>query len=248
MNDNLRSQDLIPLSEPYSGIPTFTHQGEGGGESTTLEVFNTTGSNAIVDWVFVELRDELTPSQVVATRSGLLQRDGDIVDVNGLSPLCFRGVPADDYLVAVRHRNHLGVMTDQAVTLAELSTASVDFTSAATAVYKLVGAAGSDHARRTMGSVRVLWTGNVQTDNRIVFQGPGNDPSPVFFTVFLDPANPSGLANFVHTGYDRSDVNMDGLTIFQGPNNEPDVIFFNVFLHPENTANLASYIIWEQLP
>ena len=248
MNDGLRTGNLIPLAEPYTGLPTFAHTGGGGGETTVQAVLNTTGPDAIVDWMFVELRNELNPSQVVATRSGLLQRDGDIVDVDGTSPLCFRGTPADDYLIAIRHRNHLGVMTDNAVRLEPLNVADVDFTDPATAVYKLIGAAGSDHARRTVGNARVLWAGNVQTDNRVVFQGPSNDPSPVFFTVFLDPLNTGGLANFVHTGYDRSDVNLDGLTIFQGPNNEPDIIFFNVFFHPENTAFLASYIIWEQLP
>ena len=86
MRDELRAKNLLPLIEPYSSpelVGTgFTHVGGGGNESTTSSVFSTTGANAIVDWVFVELRNPASASAVVATRSALLQRDGDIVDVD----------------------------------------------------------------------------------------------------------------------------------------------------------------------
>lgn len=109
MNDDLRSNNLLPLQEPFSAAG-FIQLAPGGGETTTTAVFSITGSDAIVDWVLVELRDKNDASRIMATRSALLQRDGDIVDVDGVSSVNF-DVCADDYYVAIRHRNHLSVMS-----------------------------------------------------------------------------------------------------------------------------------------
>ncbi len=108
MRDDLRNQ--LPVTEPFTASPNFTHVGAGGGESILSEALTNTGNDAIVDWVFVELRDPINTNQVLATRSALLQKDGDVVDVDGVSPLAFR-VLSGDYHVVVRHRDHVGVMT-----------------------------------------------------------------------------------------------------------------------------------------
>ena len=76
-----------------------------------VTVFSTTGEDAIVDWVFLELRDKNDYTDVVATRSALVQRDGDVVDLDGTSKVSFPDVAFDSYFLVVRHRNHLGVMT-----------------------------------------------------------------------------------------------------------------------------------------
>ena len=130
MGDNLRSLNLIPTTEPYTGIAGFTHVNGGGGEKVTSTVLAVTGNNAIVDWVFVELRDKTTPTTVIATRSALIQRDGDVVDVDGVSPVGFN-VMADDYYIVVRHRNHLGIRTASVVSLNKTSATPYDFTTAA---------------------------------------------------------------------------------------------------------------------
>ena len=116
MNTGLNTNTLVPVAEPYSNLPNFTHVGNGGGEAIISNALTNTGTEEIVDWVFVELRDKTNNTSIVATRSGLLQRDGDVVDVDGFSPLEFN-VPSDDYYVVVRHRNHLGIMTAMTVTL-----------------------------------------------------------------------------------------------------------------------------------
>jgi hypothetical protein len=54
------------------------------------------------------LRDENDPAVIVQRRAGLIQRDGDIVDLDGVSPLTFTGGASGNYYVTVRHRNHLG--------------------------------------------------------------------------------------------------------------------------------------------
>ena len=51
---------------------------------------------------------------VLQTRSALVQRDGDIVDIDGVSPVTFNNVASTNYTIAVRHRNHLGLSTNPA--------------------------------------------------------------------------------------------------------------------------------------
>ena len=119
-NDDLRTAtptNLIPSTEPYTALNGFTHV-DGGGETVAQSVLQVTGNDAIVDWVFLELRDPSDSTIVLYTRSALLQRDGDIVEVTGGSdPVQFSGAAPGDYFVVVRHRNHLGVMTKEPVPL-----------------------------------------------------------------------------------------------------------------------------------
>ncbi len=108
MDDGLRISNLVPSTNPY---------GTSMNESLISSLLSGTGNDAIVDWVEVELRDASDNTLVVATRSALLQRDGDVVDVDGSSAVKFVGVAAGNYYVAVKHRNHLSVMTNTTVTL-----------------------------------------------------------------------------------------------------------------------------------
>ena len=81
MADVLRGLPGFPLTEPYSGLG-YTHVGGGGGETVAPAVLATTGPDAIVDWVLVELRDGADASNILASRAALLQRDGDVVDTD----------------------------------------------------------------------------------------------------------------------------------------------------------------------
>ncbi len=92
---------MLPNTHPY----TTEHSGT---ESVT-----TIPNTNIVDWVLVELR---YPADVVqASRAAFLRNDGTVVDLDGSSPISFEGLKRLDYYVAIRHRNHLGVMTDNLV-------------------------------------------------------------------------------------------------------------------------------------
>ncbi len=116
MQDDLRNNNLIPLREPYTVPGGFTINLQNAGILIPSSLFSTTGNDAIVDWVMLELRDATMPMNIVASRAALLQRDGDIVDTDGVSPVKFPGVAIGKYHVAVRHRNHLGIMTQTTVT------------------------------------------------------------------------------------------------------------------------------------
>ena len=125
MTDILRTSGNFSLTEPFTGLG-FTHLGGGGGETIAASVLSTTGNDAIVDWIFVEIRTGTANGTKVATRSALLQKDGDIVDLDGTSDLKFAGFADDNYYVVVRHRNHLGVLSNTALALSNTAT-SLDF-------------------------------------------------------------------------------------------------------------------------
>ena len=125
MKDELRQGGYIPLAEPFTAMG-FTHIGDGGNESIAPSVLNASGANAIVDWIFVELRTQKDTTSKIATRAALLQSDGDIVDLDGVSTLKFLNIPYGQYYVIVRDRNHLGVRTKDRISLSN-TTNTIDF-------------------------------------------------------------------------------------------------------------------------
>jgi hypothetical protein len=106
----------FPLSDPYSIAPfnsTFVHVNNPQIASTSVNIFGKMDKDAIVDWVFLELRIGTPGStSVVSTRAALLQRDGDIVDMDGFLPIKFDNASLNiGYYVTIRHRSHLGFRT-----------------------------------------------------------------------------------------------------------------------------------------
>jgi hypothetical protein len=255
MRDDLRSGGILPINEPYSALAgRFVNFGGGGREATTAAVLmaNAGTPNAIVDWVFIELRDVTNPSTIVETRSALLQRDGDVVDaIDGTSGLTFFGITGDRYHIAVKHRNHLGVMTAEGLTFTSIT--AVDFTTATAAdLYDLPGAFNYDGIEQiTTSGIQALWAGNAIADNKMKHQGPNTDNTPVLLRVLMDSDNTSSSYNFNNSaGYDLSDINMDGRTKYQGARNDASYIFLNLlFNYPLNTGALYNYDFFvEQLP
>jgi len=249
MNDDLRSSQYLPLQEPYTSLPNFVHAGNGGGELINTSVLADNGNNSIIDWVFIELRSALSPTSIIATKSALLQRDGDVVDLDGVSPVSFVGM-VGSYYVAIKHRNHLGAMTATAIDFID-GNVSFDFTDPNSTTF-------GDYAQHlaTGMNANTLWGGNANQDAYLILVGGGlslPDRDHIFFELFLTlwASNPSGdlSYNSVLDGYFNSDTNMDGQVKFQGPKNDIDaLIFFNILNHPSNSNFLLNYIVTEQIP
>jgi uncharacterized delta-60 repeat protein len=222
MMDGLRSAGLIPLAEPYSGLG-FAYSGNGGGGTTTSLVLNVAGNNAIADWVVVELRDTVAPYPVLASRAALVQRDGDVVDFDGTSPVLVNG-NAQKYHVAVRHRNHFAVMTAAPVTLTTSNATVIDFTNPATLIY-------GTNAEKQVGTRMVLWAGDATGDGTLKYTGAANDRDPILIAVGSTTPN-----NTVPNVYDRRDTNLDGVIKYTGSANDRDIILTNVgSTTPNNT-------------
>lgn len=228
MDDGLRAASLLPTTQPYTALG-YSFVGTSIGDGTVAPgVFTTTtGNNAIVDHVVVELRNALTPSTVLASCPALLQRDGDVVALDGRAALTVAIAPGT-YHVAIRHRNHLGVMTGTAQALGN-STVTVDLSSAATVVH------GTD-ATAISGSVRLLWSGDVSYNKTLSYTGSGNDRDPVLVTVGSTAPNNTVVA------YSASDVDMDGVVKYTGSGNDRDPILVNIGGTTPNTVRS------EQLP
>jgi len=221
MNDALRLAGLVPLNDPYPAMG-YVHTGSSP-SSTTAAVLSTTGSNAIVDWVLVELRSTVDNSVVVASRCALVQRDGDVVDMDGTSAIAF-SAPAGNYFLAISHRNHLGCMSASAISLSGTAT-SIDFTVAGTVTY------GTD-ARKAIGNWRVLWAGDVTFNQQVKYTGANNDRDPIL--VRIGGVIPTNTVN----GYFPEDVTMDGIVKYTGSNNDRDKVLVTIGgVVPTNTRN-----------
>ncbi|GGG03874.1 hypothetical protein GCM10011344_00270 [Dokdonia pacifica] len=149
MRDDLRVAGVLPITSPYT-------------DNATIDpiVLNTSGSDAIVDWVWIELRDATDQNLVINAQSALLQRDGDVVSTDGTSELVFLNTP-DDYSIVVQHRNHLGILTNSVMSLA-LDT-YVDFTSSNSLV------TGGELALINMNNgIFAMYAGDANTDGNIL--------------------------------------------------------------------------------
>jgi len=223
MNDQLRVAGLIPLTEPYTALGLSQAAG-GGGETTTPAVLNVTGSNAVVDWVRVELRASGSPGTIVATRQGLVQRDGDVTAVDGISALSFNAAPGN-YHVAVRHRNHLGAMTASPVALSGTAT-PLNF--------KIPGlGTWGTNAQKLIGGARVLWAGDATSNGQVKYTGAGNDRDPILTIVGSN--SPNGIVN----GYSTRDVNLNGQVKYTGSGNDRDPILLNVGSASPNATRIG---------
>ncbi len=211
MTDGLRSAGLIPASEPFTGLG-FTHAGGGGGETISAGLLSTTGDNAVVDWVLIELRNAAQPNQIVATRSALVTRVGQVISVTG-SPVRL-AVLNGSYYVSVRHRNHLGCMTAAPVALSA-APVTVDMRAASTPTW-------GTSARKQDGSTMLLWAGNVLRNNSLLYVGEGNDRDPILALVGGSVPTNSIAA------YALADTNLDGLVKYTGGGNDRDVILANI--------------------
>ena len=148
--------DIAPDIYPYNLDP-----------DRTLKQASAIG-DSVVDWVTVEFRNSPTSSAPPAlVETLLLLRDGRVVDPRSLQPPIIADIPAGQYNIAVRHRNHLAIITEDKVLVSRSNIGYVvDFASGVgvfggAAAQKLVGTAGGT---RHFG----LIAGEVQGDDDIL--------------------------------------------------------------------------------
>ena len=215
MSDGLRPAGLIPTTEPYTALG-YAYTGSPSGLTIAPTVLSTTGANAIVDWMVVELRSAASPATVVYSRPVLVQRDGDVVDTDG-SVYINVPVAAGSYYVALRHRNHLAVMMAAAIPLSvDPMNTTIDFRSQLQAAY-------GTNARVLKSGNYCLWAGDVTGDGTIRYIGANNDRDPIL--VAIGGSSPN---NTVSNVYSPLDVNMNGVISYVGANNDRDPILTTV--------------------
>ena len=168
----------------------------------------------------------------------MLKRNGLIVDVDGVSLISVAAAEGN-YFVAVRHRNHLGVMSGKTIMLTAANAASFDFSDGLTGdnpTYSLTNALRVKNAQRTniKSIYRAMWSGNTNPEAASAGKfvnaiGSGSDYVPILSRV--------GNTAFVD-GYFTEDTNLNGRVQYIGSGNDKITVF---------TTALTS-VIWEQLP
>ncbi|WP_422107134.1 HYR domain-containing protein [Winogradskyella sp.] len=232
MRDDLRVGNYIPLNTPYTD-----------NTSINSSVLNVTGANAIVDWVWVELRDATTNTTIIEAKSALLQRDGDVVGLDGTSALLLNQPPGN-YYIAIKHRNHLGIMSNSAISLNGTTTTVVDFSNGSTTTF-------GSNAQTTLGLPNgsfAMWVGDVNGDDIILYVGGLQDTSRILSEVLNDSGNILNLPTYVSNGYSNGDIDMNGDIQYAGGNAEPPFILQNVLGNPSNFLNLSTWPVNAQLP
>ncbi|HEX2616550.1 MAG TPA: PKD domain-containing protein [Flavobacteriales bacterium] len=218
MRDDLRALHWLPATEPYSSAG-YGFLGEGGGEVLPAGADAITGADALVDWVVVEVREAAAPTHVIASRAALVQRDGDIMDVDGTGPVRLP-VTAGNYHVAVRHRDHLGAMTATPLALAN-GMPLIDLSAPATPIW-------GTNARKIIAGTATLWAGDVTGDGALKYTGADNDRDPIL--LLIGGTVPTNTVQ----GYHGADVNMDGVVKYTGADNDRDRILLNIPGAPTN--------------
>lgn len=212
MQTTLATSELIPLTEPYEGLD-FVRKGYSGETVADVNVFK---DNNIVDWILVELRDRDNPEIVRYNRAGLLNNVGQILDVDGLSLLQFPFVRDFDYFISIRHRNHLGIMTKEAVDI----TQPIDFTLLETEY------TGPSNYRILDYPNYCLRAGKIGNGKIILYTGNNSWTSKVF-TLLNYSAN-STITNI----YSVYDVNFDGIIKFNLGSNDRAVVLVSLDGNP----------------
>jgi len=144
--------------------------------------------NNVVDWVQVQLRATVN-GPVVTSASAFLLNDGRIVALNGSSQVQFdaNAIPAGNYYVVVRSRNHLDVQSAVTTQLTAGTSTQYDFTNAVTKAY----------GTNALKNVNGVWS---------MFSGDADGNGVVNAIDRTQIRN-----NLFQVGYLTTDVNLDGV-------------------------------------
>ncbi len=182
MSNDLQTNNLIPLNQPYNTTP-WNYNG-----SETVSDLSSISSNTN-DWILLELRSSSNAASVVETKAAFLQTDGTVVSPDGSVGVGFStSLSAGSYYIVVRHRNHLDVMSANAINLPNVGN-PYDFTSAATQAY------GPNQQIQLGLGIYGLYAGDMDRNGVITYAD---------FNAYLPDLN-------AIYGYFDGDLDMDGL-------------------------------------
>lgn len=127
MHNRLYQQGLLPGATPLSALSIKTPAGQPyKGSPWNYNGVETVSSyaNDVVDWVLISLRTApQEPSTTVFRTAALLHQDGKITTLTACPTLS----PSQSYFVVVEHRNHIGVVSHDAIPVSN-GKISYDFT------------------------------------------------------------------------------------------------------------------------
>jgi hypothetical protein len=173
MTISLNSAGLIPTTSPYSEDVRTVPSIPAG----------------ITDWVLVQLRSTFDGSPITS-KSAFLHKDGRIVADDGITGHIEMNASPGNYYIVLKHRNHLAVMSNSAVSFSNPPTVtSYDFNTSSEQFY-----GGIDAAKDLEPNVLGMIAGDANSNGQI----QNNDIE-----------NYWKIANGT-SGYKNSDFNLNG--------------------------------------
>lgn len=177
-NGNMNTQltALLPTNQPFNQAPW---------NYTGTETIANLPAN-ITDWVLVEVRQNAT-STLLARKAALLRQDGTVVGTDGSIGVNFLGLTpyTTPYYIVLRSRNHLAVMSQNTLTLPNIT--MLDFSNSA-------NVRGSNQLTN-VGGKYALWAGDGNANGVVNIAD---------FNVFMSQTTSSP------NQYLKADYNMDG--------------------------------------
>jgi uncharacterized delta-60 repeat protein len=214
MDATLLANGLLPTTEPYTAMGYQNFTNGVGGFTTTPQMLDPDPLQPelqAVDWVVVELRPFSDPTEVVSAQACLLRRNGVIHRPDMLAAPEFL-VGQASYFIAVRHRNHLGIISSTAFIMDQSVPLVLNFSDGSTPVN------GGPNALKPNGTKLALWPGDVRFNRNVQYAGQNNDRDPIL--VRIGGVVPTNTAQ----GYYPEDVNLDGVVKYTGTNNDRDKV------------------------
>lgn len=179
-----------------------------------LSTWPVTGTDSIVDWVVVEVREEMDKA-CVASDTFLLRNDGQVIDVDGNDTLGLQNTTklwgSENQYIVIKHRNHVSVMTKNKVKIVDeankATVQTIDFTQEST-LYCPPGSTLDVHAWKAGSGLWGLAAGyDLGTTNGLI---PDNH------LVSISNPNAAKFAKIkevqaTYRGYYWRDVTLDGI-------------------------------------
>lgn len=179
MKTPLNTNAHLPLHQSYTEAPYF-YEG--------IESVAAIPTPDIVDWVLIEVRENLT-GPIVEQQAAFIHKNGQIVDLTGLQvPIFQRLNPKLTYWIVIRHRNHLDVVSSEALSMTN-NELTYDFTT-----QQSLGVA---QMAEVVPNTYALYAGDMTGEGII---------SVSDFNLFMDEIKQTPIPH-----YWWSDVNLDGV-------------------------------------
>jgi len=199
MSTDLNSNNYIPLDQPYNPSSPYYN------EENPIWLYNGSESvsfipSTVVDWVLVQMRDADLPenagtSTIIGQQAAFVLDNGSVVGMDGVSLLTFDALISQNLYAVILHRNHLGVISANALPESG-GVFSYDFTTSAN---QALG--GINGHKELEPGVWGMVAGDANADGTV----DGNDKS-------------TWSADAGKTGYLQTDFKMDGNTGNQDKN------------------------------
>lgn len=122
LSTKLNSTVAIPNNHPYSIEPW----------NVKNDVIINKFSENYVDWILIELRDNLTTTKY--SKPAILTSQGKVINPDG-SDFSFKNIESGDFYLVVKHRNHLSIMSSNKINIKNNEPINYNFTDSQSKAY-----------------------------------------------------------------------------------------------------------------